>query len=59
MVIKDDIIERKIKEAYPGDAGATRAMLGDSDTFYINDDKIIKFRKVVYLLARLREEFVK
>ena len=59
MVIKDDIIERKIKEAYPRDVRATKAMLGDSDTFYINDDKIIKFRKVVYLLARLREEFVK
>ena len=59
MVIEDDIIERKIKEAYPKDARATKAMLRDSNTFYINDDKIIRFREVVYLLAKLKEEFVK
>jgi hypothetical protein len=34
-------------------------MLGNSDTFYINNDGIIRFCKVVYLLAKLREEFVK
>jgi hypothetical protein len=34
-------------------------MLGESNTFFINDDGIIKFHGVVYLLAKLREEFVK
>ena len=58
-VIEDDTIERKIKEAYPRDARATKAMLGDSNTFYMDDDGIIRFRGVVYLPARLREEFVK
>ena len=34
-------------------------MLGDSDTFYVDDDGIIRFRGIVYLPAKLREEFVK
>ena len=43
IVIKDNIIERKIKEAYFKDTSATKAIIKDNNTFCINNNKIIKF----------------
>jgi hypothetical protein len=58
-VIEDPTIEQRIKAAYPGDAGAERALTGENETFYADDYGVIRFQGVVYLPEKVRKEFTK
>jgi hypothetical protein len=42
-----------------GDVGAERALIGENETFYPNDYRIIRFQGVIYLLEKIRKEFTK
>jgi RNase H-like domain found in reverse transcriptase/Reverse transcriptase (RNA-dependent DNA polymerase)/Integrase zinc binding domain/Chromo (CHRromatin Organisation MOdifier) domain/Retrotransposon gag protein len=64
-VVEDPTIEQRIKDAYPGDAGARRAKQqkreanGGKPTFAPDETGLIRFRGVVYLPERIRKEFTK
>ena len=59
-VIEDPTIEQRIKNAYTRDAGAQRALAEDNTTDFKPDDSgLIRFKGMVYLLERIRKQFVK
>jgi hypothetical protein len=59
-VVKDLIIEQQIKDAYLQDASAQRALAEDNTTnFKLDSLGLIQFKGIVYLLERIRKQFVK
>jgi len=59
-VIKDPMIEQRIKDAYLRDAGTQQALVNSNTTdFKLDDSGLIRFKGMVYLLERIKKQFVK
>jgi hypothetical protein len=59
-VVKDPLLERRIKDAYLKDARARRALATlYRDSFSLNKSGLIRFKGMVYFLEKIRKEFIK
>jgi hypothetical protein len=59
-VIKNPLLKQRIKDAYLRDARAQRAFaILHKDSFFLNKNGLIRFRRMVYLLEKIRKEFTK
>jgi hypothetical protein len=53
------MLENCIKKAYKGDVKAQQALTNEIETFKVDDTKLIRFKRVVYLLKAVRKPLVK
>jgi hypothetical protein len=58
-VVEDPTIEQRIKDAYPGDSGARRALRDDSELFKPDEQGIIRYKGAIYLPEGVRKQFTK
>jgi hypothetical protein len=59
-VIKDPLLKQQIKDVYLKDARARHAFATlYKESFFLNKNRLIRFKRMVYFLKKIRKEFTK
>ncbi len=59
LVVKDNELEKRLKNAYAGDVVATSILKQQTEQFTLDKQGLVRFKGLVYVLALIRKELVR
>ncbi len=59
LVVEDDELEKRLKNAYTGDAVAPSILKQQTEHFTLDEQGLIRFKGLIYILALMRKELVR